>query len=129
MNTTNKRQFLFAALALASFFIMPSAQAVSLYTSPVWADHGSSYHACNVTNIGIKPLSVKTEMFDSSNNVLITRTDTLAAGQSTEVTDPLTTGAFARCRFTAIANKIRANITVFHYNTDHYETLALDPAR
>jgi hypothetical protein len=128
MNTTNKRQFLFAALALTGIFAIPCAQgAVILYTSPVWADNPTSYHACNVTNIGTTPLTVKTEILDSAGVVLQTDTFKILAGGSREITD--SSSGFARCRFTTTANRIRANITVFHYNTDHYETLALDPAR
>lgn len=125
----NKSQFSIVALALVGFFVAPSAAqaTVILYTSLIWADNPASYHACNVSNIGSTPLTVKTEMFDFTGTLLQTDTTKILAGGSREVTDP--SSGFARCKFTTTANKIRANITVFHFNTDHYETFAIDPAR
>ena len=116
-------------------FVLPvSAHAVELNTSPLWADSGSSYHACNVANVSTVSATLKDTMLNSSGVAIATSGATdinLAAGAVYEFQQSTYTG-FAYCRFnlgSAAGGTVRANLSVFHSTGVYFETLALSEAR
>lgn len=130
MISSKKNRFLFAALALAASSMATSVQAAeTLYTSPLWADSGQSYHACNVTNVISIAQSVTISLLNSSGAVLTSGTYSIPAGATQELSWSGYTG-FARCRIVAgYGAYIRANIQVFHWTGTYYDSLAIDTAR
>jgi hypothetical protein len=122
-------------LAMTALVLPASAHAAGvLYTSPLWADSGSSYHACNVANIFTQAVTLKVQMFNSSGVVIATSgaTDiTITAGHTYELSQGTYTG-FAYCQFSLPSETgivVRANLSVFHSTGTFFETLALSEAR
>jgi hypothetical protein len=105
-----------------------------LNTSPLWADT-KSYHACNVVNVSTSSQSISLEIIESDGAVLATSGSTpitVLSGSSTEISAGASYVGFARCRVTTYngTGTIRANLTVFHANTDGtYQTYAVSEAR
>ncbi len=138
MASTKNTLFSFAALALATLIAVPNtANAVAgdigtgkvLNTSPLYADSGASYHACNAVNVTTSSVTVTITLLNSAGAVLQTAPFTIAAGTSVELAGSGYSG-FARCRFAVSSSDyIRANISVFHWTGSYYETLAIDSAR
>jgi hypothetical protein len=130
-----RKELCVSLLAMTAVVLPVSAHAVELSTSPVWADGGSSYHACNVANVSALSLTLKVLMA-ASNGVVIASSGasdiTLAAGTSYELQQSTYTG-FAICRFeldnNEVKNNVRANIAVFHSTGVFFQTLALSEAR
>jgi hypothetical protein len=130
-----RKELAVSALAMTAGVLPVPAHAVELSTSPVWADSGSSYHACNVANVSALSLTLKVLMA-ASNGVVIASSGaadiTLAAGTSYELQQSTYTG-LAICRFeldnNEVKNNVRANITVFHSTGVFLQTLALSEAR
>lgn len=139
MNSIKKTNFSFAGLAMVVLIAAPNnASAVAgdvsiakiLNTSPLWADSGESYHACNAVNVTTSSVNVTITLLNSAGIVLQTSPFTVAAGTSVELANGTTYSGFARCRFSVSnENYIRANVSVFHWTGSYYETLATDSAR
>jgi hypothetical protein len=144
MSIVSKNQLLVPLLAVMAVAIAPAAARAStpgdisgaqvLNTSPLWADT-KSYHACNVVNVSSTSESISLEIIESDGAVLASSgstTITLPAGSSTEISAGVSYVGFARCRVTTYngPGTIRANLTVFHSNTDGtYQTYAVSEAR
>ena len=145
MISKNKSHFSVAAIVMAAFIAAPTAaNAVTgdaststiLNTSPLWADSGPSYHACNVVNVTTSAVSVRIDVLKSDGTTLATSGATsisIPAGVSVEYAGGGYSG-FARCRVTVpslSSNSVRANLTVFHWNSaeSYYQTVALSEAR
>ncbi|BAP57533.1 hypothetical protein THII_3236 [Thioploca ingrica] len=133
MISTKKNRFSFAALAVAAITVAPNVEAAVIATSPVWADSGQSYHACNVVNISTATVSVTVELINSVGTVVTGPTTvSLLAGHSIELpgsssSDP---SGFEWCRFTASSvTSLRGNISVFRYMGSYYDTLAMSEAK
>jgi hypothetical protein len=130
-----RKELSVSLLAVAALALPVSAHAVELSTSPVWADSGSSFHACNVANVSASPVTLQVLMA-ASNGVVIASSGasdiTIAAGTSFELTQSTFTG-LAICRFrlgtNEVKNDVRANITAFHSTGVFLQTLALSEAR
>jgi subtilase family serine protease len=107
----------------------------ALNTSPLWADSGQSYHACDVVNVSDSPASVIVDLINSNGAVLVTTGASpinLAVGNSVEIANfSATYSGFARCRFSAAnaPGAIRANLSIFHWNGTYWDTLASSEAR
>jgi hypothetical protein len=144
MSITSRNQLLAALLMLIAVAMAPTASRAStpgdinpaqvLNTSPLWAD-ANSYHACNVVNVSTSAQSISIEIIESGGSVLATSGSTpiaVPAGTSTEISAGTAYVGFARCRVTMYngTGTIRANLTVFHSNTDgSYQTYAVSEAR
>ena len=107
-----------------------------LNTSPLWADSGQTYHACDVVNVSASPVSIMVNLVNSSGAVLVTSGASpinLAVGNSLEIANfAKTYSGFAHCRFeigNASGNPVRADLTIFHWTGAYYETVASDDAR
>ena len=107
-----------------------------LNTSPLWADSGQSYHACNVVNVSESPVAIIINLINSSGGVLATSgasPTVLAVGSSLEIANfAANYSGFARCSFAignASVNPVRANLSLFHWTGTYYDTLANDDAR
>jgi subtilase family serine protease len=107
-----------------------------LNTSPLWADSGQSYHACNVVNVSESPVAIIINLINSSGGVFATSGASpiaLAVGSSLEIANfAVNYSGFARCSFAignASGNPVRANLSVFHSTGAYYDTLANDDAR
>ncbi|MBK8816630.1 MAG: hypothetical protein IPN42_14520 [Methylococcaceae bacterium] len=102
-------------------------------SSPLYADSGQSYHACNVANITTAALKAKIDLISASGTVLATTGATpisLIAGTSYELIGPSTYTGFARCRVSTVdPENVRANLSVFHYTGTYFETLAFSELR
>jgi subtilase family serine protease len=107
----------------------------ALNTSPLWADSGQSYHACDVVNISDSPVAIIIDLVNSSGAVLVTTGASplnLAVGNSVEIANfAQNYSGYARCRFAATnaPGTIRANLSVYHYTGAYYDTIAKDDAR
>ena len=107
---------------------------VFLNTSPLFADSGKSYHACNVANVTTSSVAIKVDILGPTGTTLVSSGATpftLTAGNSYELANSAYTG-FARCRVSVIAGSggaVRANLSVFYYTGSYYQTLALSEAR
>jgi hypothetical protein len=129
-----RKELSVSLLAMTALVLPVSAHAVELNTSPIWADSGSSYHACNVANVTTSSELLKVTMLNSSGVAIAssgTADITLAAGAVYELSQSTYTG-FAYCRFnlgSAAGGTVRANSTVFHFTGVYYETLAFSEAR
>jgi hypothetical protein len=130
-----KNKLSVSLLAMTVLVLPASAHAAGvLYTSPLWADSSSSYHACNVVNIFTQPVTLKVQMFNSSGVVIATSGAadiTITAGHSYELEQSTYTG-FAYCQFNLPSENgvvVRANLSVFHSTGVYFETLALSEAR
>ena len=107
-----------------------------LNTSPLWADSGQSYHACNIVNVSASPVAIMINLINSSGGVLATSGSSpisFAVGSSLEIANfGASYSGFARCSF-AISNAsespARANLFVFHWTGAYYDTIANDDAR
>jgi len=138
MISINRTLFSFATMAFVTFIAVPNnANAVTgdigagkiINTSPLWADSGQSYHACNAVNVTTSTVSVTITLLNGAGAVLQTSPFTIAPGTSVELAGSGYTG-FARCRFSGSnPDWIRANLSVFHWTGTYYETLAIDSAR
>jgi hypothetical protein len=118
-----------------SALVLPvAAHASELITSPVWADSGQSYHACNVANVTAASATLQVQMLSSTGAVIASSGAsfiTLAAGNVYELSQSTYSG-FAYCRFNLGAEakaSFRANMTVFHYTGAFYDTIAFSEAR
>lgn len=107
-----------------------------LNTSPLWADSGQGYHACNIVNVSDSPVAIMINLINSSGGVLVTSGASpinLAAGSSLEIANfAATCSGFARCSFAvgnASENPVRANLSIFHWTGAYYDTIAKDDAR
>lgn len=107
-----------------------------LNTSPLWADSGQSYHACNVVNVLDFPVPIMINLINSSGGVLATSgasPTNLAVGSSLEIANfAANYTGFARCSFAlgnASRNPVRANLSVFHWTGSYYDTIVADDAR
>lgn len=107
-----------------------------LNTSPLWADSGQGYHACNIVNVSDSPVAIMINLINSSGGVLVTSGASpinLAAGSSLEIANfAATYSGFARCSFAvgnASENPVRANLSIFHWTGAYYDTIAKDDAR
>ena len=139
-----RNQLLIPLLAVTATAIAPAAARAStpgdispaqvLNTSPLWADT-KSYHACNVVNVSTSSQSISLEIIESDGSVLASSGSTpitVLSGSSTEISAGAGYVGFARCRVTTYygPGTIRANLTVFHANTDGtYQTYAVSEAR
>jgi hypothetical protein len=136
MPKLGRKELSASLLAMATLALPVSAHAVELSTSPVYADSGSSYHACNVANVSAVSVTLKVLMA-AFNGVVIASSGaadiTLDAGHSTELINHSAYTGFAICRFeldnNEVKNNVRANISVFHFTGVFYDTLALSEAR
>jgi hypothetical protein len=134
MLRSRKNQLSVSLLAMTAFVLPASAHAAELNTSPLWADSGPSYHACNVANVSTSPVTLKVTMLNSSGVAIATSGTTnitLNAGATYELLQSTYSG-FAYCRFNLpneVGTAVRANMTVFHSTGTYYETLALSEAR
>jgi hypothetical protein len=134
MLRSRKNQLSVSLLAMTAFVLPASAHAAELNTSPLWADSGPSYHACNVANVSTSPVTLKVTMINGSGAAMATSGPanfTLNAGVTYELIQAAYTG-YAYCRFNLpneVGTAVRANIAVFHYTGAYYETLALSEAR
>ena len=135
MLKSTTKQLSVSIFSLAALVLPGVAQATTILdTSPLFANNGQSYHACNVANVSSSPVALKVDMLDSSGVVIATSgaaNITLAAGHSTEISHSSTYSGFARCRFTFSVppGDIRANLSVFHWTGAFYYTLAMSEAR
>ena len=127
-------------VALGTFSSVASAvtgdqasQTTNINTSMVWADSGTSYHACNVVNVTTSTQNINVDLISSSGTVLATTGATayaLAPGAFLETSAFGGYSGFARCRIKgANPANLRANITVFRYTGTYYESLAVSEAR
>jgi hypothetical protein len=144
MSIVSRNQLLAPLLAVIGIAIGPAAARAStpgdispaqvLNTSPLWADT-KSYHACNVVNVSTSSELISIEIIESDGAVLATSGSspiTVLSGSSTEISAGASYVGFARCRVTTYSGPgtIRANLTVFHANTDGtYQTYAVSEAR
>ena len=121
-----------AQVANSSPVVEPATSSVNLYTSPLYADNGGSYHACNIANIYKSPLVVTIQMFgDSSTAIRSLSNYTLQAGSTIELSNAgFGYTGFARCVFTVKSSSyVRANATVFHYAGSYFDSIAFSEAR
>jgi hypothetical protein len=129
-----KKELSVSLFAMSALVLPVTAQAVELNTSPLYADSGQSYHACNVANVSTASVILGISIL-SSDGVWITGSSgniSLNAGASTEVTTNKTYTGFAYCRInlpSEAGSTVRANLTVFHYTGAFFDTLALSEAR
>jgi hypothetical protein len=97
-----RKELSVSLLAMAALALPVSAHAVELSTSPVYADSGSSYHACKVANVSAASVTLKV-LVAASNGVVIASSGasdiTLAAGTSYELAPALTLAS----RFVALS--------------------------
>jgi len=107
-----------------------------LNTSPLWADSGQTYHACNVANVSASPVSIIISLVNSTGGVLVTSGASpinLAVGNSLEIANYAENySGFAHCRFeisNGSGNPVRADLTIFHWTGAYYDTIASDDAR
>jgi hypothetical protein len=144
MSIISRYQLLVPLLAVTAIAMAPAAARAStpgdispaqvLNTSPLWADT-KSYHACNVVNISTSSQGISLEIIGSDGTVLATSGSspiTVSSGTSIEISAGASYVGFARCRVTTYygSGTIRANLTVFHANTDGtYQTYAVSEAR
>jgi len=102
-------------------------------SSPLWADSGQTYHACNVVNVTAGNVSLKVEILDATGNVIGTSGATLVTLPPGTVQETAATGytGFAHCRVTVngTPSNIRANLTVFHWTGTYYDSLATAEVR
>jgi hypothetical protein len=120
-------------LAMTALVLPVTAYAAELNTSPLWADNGQSYHACNVANVLTSSVALTISVINSSGVLIATSNNiTLAAGTSVEInTDEHYTG-FAYCHIdlpNEAGNTVRADLTVLHFTGSFYDTLATSQAR
>ena len=105
---------------------------VPLNTSPLYADNGISYHACNVVNVTQSTQNVKIDLLNGAGTVVATSGAApvaVGAGAVYEVSGGGFSG-FARCRFSNVnGDNVRANISVFRWTGTYYETLSTSEAR
>jgi hypothetical protein len=144
MSIISRNQLLVPLLAVIAVAMTPPAARAStpgdispsqvLNSSPLWADT-KSYHACNVVNVTTSSEAISMEIIGSDGTVLATSGSTaitVSSGTSVEISNGASYTGFARCRVTLYygSNTIRANLTVFHPNTDGtYQTYAVSEAR
>ena len=143
MFAKKKTQLSAHLLAIAAIVLSPAAANAAtagdispvqvLNTSPVYGD-GQSFHTCNVVNVSTATISVVVELINSNGGVLISKTLSVSAGNSLELTNNgVGYVGFARCRFTLnySATTIRANVATFHSpdSGTTYQTYALSEAR
>jgi hypothetical protein len=110
-----------------------TAHAGWLYTSPLYADSGQSYHACNVANVSTALIEVDIEIKNSAGLIIVNApTIFLNPGTSTELQTNETYSGFAYCRITLAGeakSTVRANLAVLHYTGSFFDTLAISEAR
>ena len=107
-----------------------------LNTSPLWADSGQSYHACDVVNVSASPVPIIINLINSSGGVLVTSGASpvnLAVGNSLEIANfGANYSGFAHCSFAignGSGNPVRADLSVFHWTGAYYDTVTSDDAR
>jgi hypothetical protein len=130
---STRKELSVSLLAMSALVLPASAYAGGIYyTSPLWADNGQSYHACNVTNHSTGDVQLIIYIYNW-NGVAIASSP---GGENSFVLHPQQTyrlddrsanyTGFAYCVFNPTsASSIRANMSVFHNTGAYFETLAL----
>jgi hypothetical protein len=128
-----KKELSISLLAMTTLVLPVAVHAVELNTSPLWADNGQSYHACNVANASTSSVTLTISVVNSSGVLIATSFNfTLAAGASVEINTDEHYSGFAYCRIdlpNGAGNTVRANLTVLHFTGSSYDTLAASQAR
>lgn len=122
-----------AGLALAALASATDARAAGapnlnkvVVSSPLWADPGPTYHACNVANVSAAPVYLKFDLVDrfgvvkTSNGAYIT----VAPGAIYEFSASISGFAYCRIHLAGNVANIRANLSVFRWAGTYYETVA-----
>jgi hypothetical protein len=127
-----KKELSISLLAMTAAVLPAAAQIIGgLTTSPLYAESGQSYHACNIVNVSTGSIDYKAQILSSSGVVLVdSGLSSLNAGASVEVVSRNYTG-FAYCSiYVGNGNgTVRANLTVFHFAGSFFDSLAVSQAR